>query len=345
MLTLIAKSHPMKVLNSVPFALWDSISEQCEYATFFHTSAWSRILLRSHPHSCQIKTRAFLFDGRDWVVLPSMGVEHECKGFFKAYHSNMLGVYGGFVAAPGVLTEERVQRIVEFLERDVRAKEVLIFGNPYCDQPISSRNWDKKPDFTQVLDLSAISEENQLLEKYDQNVRRLIRKAEKTGLRVTTATRMEEIDRYYAVYQESLRRWGEDATSRYEPPLFQSLFKQGGDKIRFWLVWAGERLLGGSVNLYHSRYCISWHCVYSDHSFEMGAPKFLNHKIMMDAKKRGVAYFDFNPSGGHEGVVQHKEKFGSHRLNFSVYRLNNNRFYRSFSMIRNALTLHGATSN
>ena len=38
------------------------------------------------------------------------------------------------------------------------------------------------------------------------------------------------------------------------------------------------------------------------------------HNIILDAIEKGYKYFDFNPSGGHKGVVKFKETFGTNKL-------------------------------
>ena len=43
----------------------------------------------------------------------------------------------------------------------------------------------------------------------------------------------------------------------------------------------------------------------------------------MDAIKKSCKYFDFNPSGGHEGVVRFKETFGTEKLTIKRWKWEN----------------------
>jgi lipid II:glycine glycyltransferase (peptidoglycan interpeptide bridge formation enzyme) len=50
-------------------------------------------------------------------------------------------------------------------------------------------------------------------------------------------------------------------------------------------------------------------------------------QIIRDAHNQGYRYFDFNPSGGHEGVVHFKESFGAVRKYFNVQYWSSNPLY------------------
>lgn len=55
----------------------------------------------------------------------------DCKGLFKAYESNVPGVYGGLICNKP-FSKEKI-RLVEDVLRLMRIGRVDLFGNPFCD--------------------------------------------------------------------------------------------------------------------------------------------------------------------------------------------------------------------
>ncbi len=74
------------------------------------------------------------------------------------------------------------------------------------------------------------------------------------------ATRAE-IDAYYGVYEDSLRRWGKTAAGFYPRRLFHNLFRmpEFGKTVRLWLASLNGRVIGGILMFYHQEHAVYWH--------------------------------------------------------------------------------------
>jgi lipid II:glycine glycyltransferase (peptidoglycan interpeptide bridge formation enzyme) len=85
--------------------------------------------------------------------------------------------------------------------------------------------------------------------------------------------------------------------------------------------------------LYHRRHVVYWHGV-TDPSYAHCHPvHVLLATAIEDACGRGLRWFDFNPSGGLDGVEQFKSGFGAKRIEFRAFR-NLSPFGRSYRLYR-----------
>jgi lipid II:glycine glycyltransferase (peptidoglycan interpeptide bridge formation enzyme) len=118
---------------------------------------------------------------------------------------------------------------------------------------------------------------------------------------------------YYSVYEDAHRRWGDRATSHYDFELFKNIFEMKSPNIKLWLAKAEQRIIAGALVMYWNRHVVWWHGASLEEYFHYCAANLLNVEIIKNACERGYLYYDFNPSGGHEGVASFKQSFGAER--------------------------------
>ena len=118
------------------------------------------------------------------------------------------------------------------------------------------------------------------------------------------------------MYQDALRRWGERATSRYPFAVFRALGRYDAQRVRLWLVRKSGAIIGGILVLYHNQHAVYWHGAFIAAFFEYRPSNLVHAEAIRDACERGYQWYDFNPSGGHEGVVRFKQSFHPQTLYF-----------------------------
>ncbi|MBV9079518.1 MAG: GNAT family N-acetyltransferase, partial [Elusimicrobia bacterium] len=316
-----------------PTGVWESTANRSPEASFFHTPYWARILSKTFPGKYQIATKTFKRSDGTVAVLPMMGAGFELKGFFGSYLSNPLGVYGGFISESPISGEE-FQKLVERLQW-VRAKRVELFGNPFAEQPSSScPSWETRQNFTQVIRLDNAASQSELTGRYTHLMRNHINRAMRRGYRVRLATLESEVERYHAIYEEAIKRYGNNATSLYPVELFLNIFREGPDRSPIWLVLDNERVVGGAICFIHNGIWTAWNAAFLSEEFPYGVAKFLHNELIMEAYRRGLRYYDFNPSGGHEGTVIFKEMFGAEKRHFVEMRWIGSNLYRQYRAMR-----------
>src|SRR5690606_38273049 len=121
---------------------------------------------------------------------------------------------------------------------------------------------------------------------------------------------------YYAVYEKSLRRWGDGATSRYPRPLFGRIAALPADAMRLWLAEHEGRVAAGYVAFYHNRHACIWHGASDPELYRLGAVQALYAGMIADAASRGFGAFDLLGSGGIASLEAFKKTLGAETLAF-----------------------------
>ena len=93
------------------------------------------------------------------------------------------------------------------------------------------------------------------------------------------------------------------------------------EKVRLWLAFCDDNVIAGALCFYAKRHVVYWHgAAYSD-KFTSHPAQLLMREIIADACARQYWWFDFNPSGGHNGVREFKAKFGVENLSCPFFEL------------------------
>jgi hypothetical protein len=303
----------MEIIKNVRQKLWDDIVLNANGSTYFHTYEWSKIIELSFPNY-SIATKAFVFDDGIIAILPLI----QSKRFFglrKSYISMVPGVYGG-ILSNGKLTPEQINDIYKAISKE--CSYLSIIGNPYLKQDMPAfLNADSM--FTHVLDLEIGLDE--IWKNYSKGHKRSINKAKRSEIFHRVAESVEDYVDYFKVYEDSLRRWGDNASSRYSFNFFENIYNMKSKNIKLHLAVVDGKTISGILMLYHRNHVVYWHGATLEDFFEYNPSKYLQNEVIIDSYENGYKYYDFNPSGGHKGVISFKEGFGAKKINFENYTL------------------------
>jgi lipid II:glycine glycyltransferase (peptidoglycan interpeptide bridge formation enzyme) len=312
----------IKTINNVSKQFWDDVIARSDHATFFHTYTWAKIITRTFPQY-SISTKGFILEDGTRIVLPLLSARMGAKGFCRSYESMVPGVYGGIVS-DGRQPEPEDSSLIFKKLTNINTVYVDIFGNPFSDCGVPSF-YVKRPIFTQILRLEQDSEI--IWSNYKYSVRKQIRKAERNKVQVHVAGNLNEYEKYFEIYENALKRWGDKATSRYRFDLFADIHRLNHPDIKLWLVSVAGKIVGGTLVFYCNTHAVEWHAAFRSDYFRLGIRNYLVDEIIKDACQKGYEIYDFSPSGGHEGVVRFKESFGAERLDFSAYSWTSRRLF------------------
>jgi lipid II:glycine glycyltransferase (peptidoglycan interpeptide bridge formation enzyme) len=320
----------MKLINTVSVDLWEQVARRSAYATFFHTPTWSRIIAESFPEY-HIATRGCLLDD-GLVALVPMVATTEKNGYFRWIESMFPGGYGGAIAER-VLTQPEIDFIFHALQ-DSRAAYIHVMGNPYVDHDLPIE-YSRTEEFTHVVNLQQSCDD--IYAGYSTEKKRHVARAQKLGVQVSRAHTESEYREYYAVYQDSLRRWGDKALNEYPYGLFERLLGHASDSIQLWVAKVDDAIVSGNVTFYHNCHAVYWHGATLESHFKYHPAPLLMHEAIRDAQQRGFRFYDMNPSGGLAGVERYKEGFGAQRKSFASYTWSDNRVYSAYQKARRLL--------
>lgn len=304
----------IKPIETLDEALWEKVARNCPYATFFHTPYWARAFHKTYPNYL-IDTRGYILEDGAIAILPLMRLKSRFSIFTGDTVQSMFpGVYGGVISDNSISNEE-ARRIYESL-LDRKTKYILIMDNPFY--PTSpGESYKRTENSTHVLYLEKGFE--QIWDEFSHGNKRGIKKARKLGVTVRTATTIADVRAYYQVYADSLQRWGKRTTSRYPCTLFENLYQINPEHVKLWLTEVDGKVVSGALVLYWNRHVVPWHgCSISEY-FKYSPMNILQSEIIRDACERGYTYYDFNPSGVHEGSARFKELMGAEMVSFAVY--------------------------
>ena len=314
----------MRVFRGVDELYWLEVARKCEYATFFHTPFWPQLIAETYPDFGQATIGVELGSGVR-VVLPLLEVGRT-KRVFRSLVSTFAGCYGDLIA-DGVVSDEERHDIYR-AACSWNTERLQITGNPFAPVREKGEDFRQDEDFTQFIDLRGGYE--QVWTGYRYSCQKQIRKGAGKRFRIHPASSSDDIDVYYDIYRENLEYWGQPEQG-YPKRLFEVMFENElpePAEVTLWLIRTqANQIVGGTLVFYWNWHAVEWHAVFRRNFFRLGVRDYLVDHIIADACKRGLRVYDFNPSGGYEGVARFKSSLGAARGPVLRWEWDRNRLY------------------
>lgn len=302
----------MKVAELIDMEEWRQIADRSPHATFFHTPEWYRLFHDTFPGT-QITTRICTFEDGATAVLPLMRIPAGRMRF--RYVSGPAGVYGGWIGGEG-FGQPNVERLLEHMRYKIPAFTWRL--NPFDPHMKQLPMQPFQEDFTQIIDLEAGLPA--IVKTWTKGHQAAIGQAQRAGVRVECAASLDEWREYFHCYEDSIRRWGSQAGSRYSWKFFENVQALGPENVQLWLAKRDACILAGALCFYHNRHVVYWHGAAYERFFKLRPSNLLQHEIIKDAIENQYTWYDFNPSGGHAPVVSFKKSFGAYKRSCPLFR-------------------------
>jgi hypothetical protein len=284
---------------------WDQIWLHCPHSTYFQSREWAEIWRLYTRNQQKPAPQRIDFSDNSLVLMP-LSVFKRNGGLTRCYLSSPAGTYGGWLSTTP-LQESHAGLLLDLIER--KWKNLTWRLNPYDEIAVQCCSPQARPDETERLNLQIGFE--QIMKNLSQGHRSAVNKALRSGVSVRTAQKLSDWETYFQVYQSSLHRWGGSATSNYGWELFRHIYDLHSNWTRLWLACCHEKIIGGALCFYSPQNVIYWHGAALEEFFPHRPINLLFIKIISDACQNRLLWFDFNPSGGHSGVLEFKRRFGT----------------------------------
>lgn len=302
----------LKIIDStfVTVDTWKTYWQNCRWATFFESPDWSEVWRSTFGTGFSATPIELTFSDGFNCLLPATSGKR-AKGLVTNLEICPSGIYGGplsiepptahhlalILAHLNANYGDFYFQINPFLLREVKTHDInlaLIMG------------YDK--DFTQAVDLDkSVEDITRKLRK--KRVIQYAKTASENGIRLQKGA---SITSFHKVYQEAQLRWG-DVSVSYPLHVFENLLKY--DNCDFWAAFDdNENFLGGGIYLIGNTTVNMWMTVFTSESMKQRVYELFYSELIFHYKKAGLSWFDFNPSGGNEGVHRFKSKFATERL-------------------------------
>lgn len=292
---------------------WDNMWQNCNYATFFHSRTWAEIWHVYSKGESSPDAKIILFSDGKKALLP-LSSKKKMMGLVKHYSTSPAGTFGGWLSEDQ-LTIEHGKLLVNFLSETIKTTSWRL--NPYDPLLAELDIKIKKEDETHVLDLSVGFDV--IHNNWTKGHSSAARKARKAGVTIKEASNKTDWQKYYLIYEDSLRRWGESASSKYEWNLFEIMRNKKSPNIKLWLAEYEGEIIAGALCFYARQHVVYWHGAALEKFFNIRPVNLLMYEVIKNACEEKYKWYDFNPSGGHEGVKRFKKSFGATSYPSSVF--------------------------
>ncbi len=280
---------------------WDAMVDTSQTAIYFQTREWFEVW--SAYASFQVDTRLIRFSSGKAVLLPLAQVPL-AGDLIRVTLLAPKGM-GGFVTNDVLDADERTE-LFSLLRR---MRLLHCVAQPF-DPLTNEFDGFNGLDHTQVLDLRPGMET--IFSSWSRGHHSRTNKGFREGIQAAPAGGEDDWRTYFAFYQDTLDRWGETATNRYDWRLFEIMLRRHSDRIRLWLARRDGEPVSGALCFYHNRHVAYWHSATSQKVFKhLNANHVLQYTIIQDACQRGFQLYDFMPSSGIEGVIDFKSGFAA----------------------------------
>jgi lipid II:glycine glycyltransferase (peptidoglycan interpeptide bridge formation enzyme) len=297
----------LEVLDS-PGRKWDEFASQ-NSGLLFHSSDWGEILREAFGG--ELFYPCLENDGKILCGMPGIIIEFK---FIRILYSMISygGIIGKFGCEPEILS-----RLDEALKKH-RVHEVKIQGSPGMFQG-QLAGFDRIPGASHILDIDGRSE-SEIESRFSENIRRDIRKAERSNLDIRPIRDRSEVERFFRLYRASMQRQG--AMVKYPLKLFGGIYDKWVSRgmADFLMAWHGDQPIAGLCLVYSNDYV---------HYFMGGAlPDFLPfrpnqllfRRAIGIALERKARFFDFMGSpAGDVNLTKFKEKWGGRPMEVNTY--------------------------
>lgn len=304
---------------------WWRFARECASATFFHTPAWANAFSATfgyRPVCWSLRTR-----GGAEVLFPAVEIPGGLAGGFSAV-SMPAGTYGGPLSDQNLTKSDRRELAVVLL-RTVTSLSVA--GNPFSKERFVPARSTRRSGSTRCLWLDRPFSD--VFASFDKGHRRSTHYGKRQGVRVRSASTVDDWNEYFELYEQTLQRWGSRATSRYPHELFARLMQLSMSDEGMVTLWVAteeeDRIVAGAIVFYWNGKACWWHGSSLSDYWHLKPNHVLQAAIIEDAISRDCDVYDMGPSGGHEGVEDFKRRFGAIRLSFGRF---------SYSSTRHRLT-------
>jgi FemAB-related protein (PEP-CTERM system-associated) len=275
-------------------ASWDAFVMAHPQATFFHRSAWQRVLRGSFRHEAY-----YLYTheaGRITGVLPLAHVKSLLFG--SSLTSLPFAVYGGVVADD----EDSAQLLLREAQRLARELGVahLELRNVQRTQP----DWPEQDLYVTFRKAILPDEEANML-AIPRKQRAMVRKGLKNGL----ASSLDDgVDRFFALYADNVHRHGTPAMPRR---YFEDLRREFGSDCEVLTVTAPDgRPVSSVLSFYFRDEVLPYYAGDDEAARDLAANDFKYWELMRLSCARGLKTFDYGRSKQGTGSFSFKKNWG-----------------------------------
>jgi hypothetical protein len=278
-------------------------------SSIFVRPDWSSILKEGFGST--VSSYCLRKDGKIVLALPGIILNFR---ILKMFYSNIP--YGGFVGEM-----EYLSTFLSLLEKSLKEDHIhsIRIAKDSKTQFPEPEGYRKETAFTHLLDLDEMTEES-LWESYKKRIRRDVRKAEKSGIRIDEARDLKEVDILFDLYLETMERneaynvW----TRKMLHAIYHHLVKKG--EAEFLLAKLRGEVIAGIILLFSPETVYYFFAASAKKHLSLCPNDLLVHHGICLTIRKGKRFFDLMTSHQKDvALMNFKEKWGAQKYPFDFY--------------------------
>jgi CelD/BcsL family acetyltransferase involved in cellulose biosynthesis len=274
---------------------------------FFHTPAWIAAVIATEP---RLRFGMIAVEGADGALRAACPLLVASRLGIRRAYSGAWGTYGGIVARDAAAADAARAALERFAGS---ARVALVRVHDFSGSLAGGGAWIETEEVCQVLDLP---EDPDVLfrDAFTMQNRNKIRKAERQGVVVRRASDQAGLERYAALYAESVERW--DVARRLPASFFVRLAGVAG--VDVWLAERGGETIAGLLNFTWGGQIMNWGNVSRREAWSASPNNLLHWRALQSAcaDRTGPRLYNFGGSTGLPGVETFKAAFGARPLRY-----------------------------
>jgi FemAB-related protein (PEP-CTERM system-associated) len=288
--------HPLNEGNA---AAWDRFVDSMPAATFFHRSAWARVVERAFGHSTHYVLAEQ--DGAITGVLPLARVKTRLFG--DTLISNPFCVYGGPLAADAE-TAAALSEEAQTLRQRMGSTAVEFRYREPVPAGWAADAWIDRPDLYVTFRKPIEASHDANMKAIRRKQRAMVRKGIQNGL---TSVVGRTVDTLHAVYAESVRNLGTPVFSRR---YFRILMDAFGDAADVVTILNKDSPVASVMNFYFREEVLPYYGGGTAAARACAGNDFMYWEVMRRGADRGCRLFDFGRSKIGTGAHAFKHNWG-----------------------------------
>lgn len=273
---------------------WDAFVAAMPGSSFFHRSAWARVIETAFDHRCH-----YVFAEQDGAITGVLPLVHvRTRLFGNTLVSTPFCVYGGPLATDRE-TAAALENHAEGLRERLGAAAV-----EFRDRVPVESDWLPRPDLYVTFRKPICADHDRNMQAIPRKQRAMVRKGMQNGL-VSVSDR--DVTRLYRIYAESVRNLGTPVfSSRY----FAILADAFGDCLDVVTVLDAEQPIASVLNFYFRDEVLPYYGGGTTQARHRAGNDFMYWEVMRRAADRGCRLFDFGRSKLGTGAFAFKHNWG-----------------------------------
>jgi FemAB-related protein (PEP-CTERM system-associated) len=285
---------------------WDNYVRNHPRATFFHLTAWKRVVER--VFGCKSRYIFIESDGAIRGVLPLFEVFSPLQG--RSLISVPFATYGGPCA-----DDEEMATALRAAARRMAEQHNVQYLELRDREPISDPEFHTKKLYYS-FDLEFPKSIHDLLNSFPRDTRYMIRKAQKYGLRAVVGP--QHLDVFYDVFAHSYHHLG---TPVFPKRLFKVVLEEFAEQCELTTIWHNEKAVAAVLSFRFGDWIVPHFGGSLIESRPLAANNFMYWEVMKRGMETGARFFDFGRSKAGTGAYAFKTQWNmrEHELPYHVF--------------------------